>query len=165
MAGLTLFQRLRRFRVVRTVAGNTRLRRVVGFGYDLRETGRPGREIIVTEQAERSRSRHRGLDVFRVFTMRGGGSMTCLAGDTPVISLFQCSTYLVVAPLTGLGARVSDLFLKVRCDRRGPIVAQIAEIGRHQYPSNQEITGRYDNEGHQQVSELLRDFFPKNPYF
>jgi hypothetical protein len=70
MAGLTLFQRLRRFRVVRTVAGNTRLRRVVGFGYDLRETGRPGREIIVTEQAELSRSRHRELDILRVFTMR-----------------------------------------------------------------------------------------------
>jgi hypothetical protein len=70
MAGPTLFQRLRRFRVMRTVAGNTRLRRIVRFGYDLRETGRPGREILVAEQAERSRSRHRGLDIFRVFTMR-----------------------------------------------------------------------------------------------
>jgi hypothetical protein len=91
--------------------------------------------------------------------------MTCLAGDTPVISLLQGSTYLVVAPLTGLGARVSDWLLKVRGDRRGPIMAQIAEVGRHQYPSNQEITGRYDNKGHQQVSELFRDFFPKHPYF
>ncbi|OGP82412.1 MAG: hypothetical protein A2Z08_02400 [Deltaproteobacteria bacterium RBG_16_54_11] len=91
--------------------------------------------------------------------------MTCLAGDTPMISLLQGSTYLVVALLTGLGARVSDWLLKVRCDRRGPIVAQIAEVGRHQYPSNQDITGRYDNEERQQVSELLRDFVPKNPYF
>jgi hypothetical protein len=91
--------------------------------------------------------------------------MTCLAGDTPVISLLQGSIYLVVALLTGLGARVSDLFLKVRCDRRSPIVAQIAEVGRHQYPSNQEIAGRYDCKRHQQVSQLFRDFFPKNPYF
>ena len=91
--------------------------------------------------------------------------MTCLAGDTPVISLFLCSNDLVVAPLAGLVARVPDWFLKVRGDRRGPIVAQGAEVVRHQYPSNQEITGRYDNERHQQVSELLRDFFPKNPYF
>jgi hypothetical protein len=69
-----------------------------------------------------------------------------------MISLFQGSNDLVVALLTGLGPCVSDLFLKVRCDRGGPIVAQIAKVGRHQYPSKQEITGRYDNKGHQQVS-------------
>jgi len=77
--------------------------------------------------------------------------MTCLAGDTPMISLLQGSTYLVVALLTGLGARVSDWLLKVRCDRRGPIVAQRAKVGRHQYPSNQEIADRYDSKRHQQV--------------
>ena len=91
--------------------------------------------------------------------------MTCLAGDAAVIPLFLYRHDLVVALGAGPGARVSDLLLKVRCDRRGPIVAQIAEVGRHQYPSNQDITGRYDNEERQQVSELLRDFVPKNPYF
>jgi hypothetical protein len=150
------------FWIVRLMASDTGLNGVMGVGDDLRETARPGRLVLVTEETMRSALRNNGLILFGVLDMGSCGTMTRLARYPLMIASLFRSDFLLVAIATGARAGIPGYLLGVLYDRRGAVVADEAEVRRHKNDTGDKRSAEYDHAGNQKVTDLLGDLAPKS---
>ena len=99
----------RGLRIVRLVAGVTRLQRIVGNRVDLREAPRARGVVRMARRTELPIAGRRRLEVDRVLGVVLGGAMTGLTGDVAVEAFLLLRVLRLVTIGTRAGAGVLDL--------------------------------------------------------
>jgi len=132
MAGFALFRRLRRLGIVRMVARDARLERIMRGRDNLRKSGGPRRQEFVAQRTTAPFSRRRKLHagVLRVADSR---AVTDLAGHGFVISGAFGGHDIRVAVGAGDLTGVLNRLRHEGINRRGAEVAILSEIARDKY--------------------------------
>ena len=163
MAGAASPRRLWRPRVVRVVASDTGLHRVVNHGIDLREAQGPGRIVHVTERAKLSTLRDLRLHHNRILRMLFRRTMTGLAGQASVITCLLRCVLRRMASATYLGSGILGLSraFSLHCGRL--LQFPFLEGRRQAEPDPRDRPDQY-NKDDREPYNLIRNFWQQHSH-
>lgn len=148
VAGGTLFGCPGRFGLVRAVAVNTRLPRIVNYRINLRKATGPGRVVTMTQRAIAPLIGRRKANLQGIFRVGRARSMAYLTGHAGVSAGAVSFQNIFVAHATGLASGVLDLVRGngIYCCRS--VMTDVAEgLG------DQEMTRGYQTQNHHTKSD------------
>lgn len=146
VAGTAVLGNGRRLGLVRLVARDAGREGIVGHGVDLREAGRSGRIVRMTQRTERSLAGSRRPDIHGSRHVSGGGSVAYLARHAVVTPRQATLVGRRMADRALLVAGVLDSLGYDRVDRGGAIGTDLAESVRNQNGSGDHEAGAQQNE-------------------
>jgi hypothetical protein len=125
------------------------------FGDDLGKSRRARWIVTMTERALVSASRRYGCELVRLLNVLRRGTVTDLAGQTPVVGLTLGFVNVVVTLDADIVPRVGDLLRHYLLDGSGTIVPKFTECVRNEELPRHDQRGDRHCEDDRQWDELL----------